>query len=233
MFNNIRSIILMQIMVAVACWFTMWLWNPFSKPIADRLDALPEHTHQHLVEQMKLYTSTQQLPQKEEQKIMEELALLQRSLKWDCPEKPIFYPRIQQDNIIPVDMKWSCNGELLFLPIFMEGIHRLSARGILQSLHIDFSKKEMNFQVRFVRAELSSPDWITDKKGISAKDKALLRQGWMLMYWKSFRVVEEKRENEIDDDIFMMELSRTLTEYRNTNSQIDWSQQKGFIERNF
>ena len=70
MFNNIRSIILMQIMVAAACWFTMWLWNPFSKPIAERLDALPEHTHQHLVEQMKLYTSTQQLPQKEEQKML-------------------------------------------------------------------------------------------------------------------------------------------------------------------
>lgn len=222
----------MQITIAIVSWCVMLLASPFAKPISEQLADLPEETHHNLIKTIEHHISTQELKEKDEEKIMEETILLHNSLHWDCPKKAEFYPRISQEGIIPVDMKWSCSGDLLSLPVFIEGLSRLSSRGILQSVHIDFPNKEMSFHLRFLRAKPNCPDWIDSREDISEKEKALLRQGWLMMYWKAFRRLEKERERERNKDLFMIELSRTLTQYRNTKALIDWSLRKGFTKRN-
>ena len=91
----------------------------------------------------------------------------------------------------------------------------------------------MEFQLRFLRAIPTPPDWSASKERLTPKDIAILRQGWFLMYWKSFQKAQKDREEAFDQTSFMIELSRTLTENRNVDVRVDWSLENGFTKRSF
>ena len=233
MFNRIRSIIFMQITIAVLGWGGLLMLSPFSKGISEQISNLPEETYDNLTKQIAQYKSKRQLKEAGEQEVHDTLSMLHKSLGWTCIDTPEFYPRIGENGIIPVDMKWKCSGELLQLPIYLEGLRRLQAYGVLQSLHMNCAKEEMEFQLRFLRALPNPPDWGSSKEKLTSKEKALLRQGWLLMYWKEFQKVQRERGSTFDQDSFVIELSRVLTENRNTGARIDWSLEGGFTKRNF
>ena len=233
MFDRIRSIIIMQVLIAALGWGVLWFTSPFSEGISDQIANLPVDTHENLAKQIAYHTSKRQLKETDEQEVLEQLKLLHVSLDWSCLNQPVFYPRIGTDGIVPVDMKWKCGGDLLLLPVYIEGLSRMQAHGILQSMNIDFSKKEMEFQLRFLRAEPKPPDWSSAAEDLTPKEMALLRQGWLLMYWKEFQKKLKEREESFDQPSFMIELSRVLTQGRNTKSRVEWSQGKGFTKRNF
>ena len=233
MFSRIRSIIIMQIVIAILGWGTLWFFFPFSKSISEQIANLPEQTHENLTGQIERYTSKRQLKETDEQEVQNKLAELHESLHWNCSDRLLFYPRIGEGGIVPVDMKWKCDGELLLLPVYIEGLNRLQARGILQSIHINWAKKEMEFQLRFLRAKPNPPDWSNAREELSPKDVALLRLGWVLMYWKAFQHAQKEREKAFDKTSFMIELARVLTENRNTDARVDWSLGSGFTKRSF
>jgi len=233
MFSRIRSVIIMQIALAVLGWGALLFFSPFSESISEQIANLPEHTHESLTAEIAKYKSKRQLRAEDEQEVQSMLAKLHESLLWDCSNTPVFYPRIGEDGIIPVDMKWKCTGELLLLPVYIEGLSRLEPLGILQSVHINWASKEIEFQLRFLRAEPNPPDWSDASEELSPKEIAILRQGWLLMYWKAFRHAQQERENSFDQTSFMIELSRVLTENRNSAARVDWSLSSGFTKRNF
>ena len=233
MFSRIRSVIIMQIAIAVLGWGMLLFFSPFSESISEQIANLPEQTHTNLTAEIAQYKSKRQLKEEDEQEVQSTLAKLHESLLWDCSNTPVFYPRIGEDGIIPVDMKWKCTGELLQLPVYIEGLSRLEALGILQSIHMNWASKEIEFQLRFLRAEPNPPVWSDASEKLSPKEVALLRQGWVLMYWKAFRHAQQERENSFDKTSFMIELSRVLTKNRNSNARVDWSLSNGFTKRNF
>ena len=119
------------------------------------------------------------------------------------------------------------------LPVYVEGLSRLRAQGVLQSIHINSVTREMEFQLRFLRAEPTPPDWSRSKRELSPKEQALLRQGWFLMYWKAFQKSQKEQSGKFHKTAFTIELSRILTETRNIDTRIDWSPTTGFTKRNF
>ncbi len=233
MFSRVRSIIVMQIIIALFGWGVLWFSSPFSESISEQIANLPEQTHASLTAQIERYKSKRQLKEEDEQEVQARLEQLHDSLKWKCSERPVFYPRIGEAGIIPVDMKWKCSGELFLLPVYLEGLSRLRAEGVLQAIHINSATSEMEFQLRFLRAEPTPPDWSRSKQALSPKEQAILRQGWFVMYWKAFQKYQREQSGKFDKTAFMIELSRVLTETRNIDTRIDWSLTSGFTKRNF
>ena len=130
-------------------------------------------------------------------------------------------------------MKWKGRGSILELPIYLEGLRRLSAQGILEKLKIDFREGAVDFQLRFLRANVQTPPWIEDRNDFSEKEKALLRQGWSLQYWQEFRRMEAKRSTQFPKDSFLIELSRRISLLRTTDRHLYWSFAQGFTEKSF
>ena len=233
MFSRIRSIIVMQVMIAAFGWGFLWFLSPFSENISDQIANLPAETHENLTAQLVLYKSARQLKESDEQEVLRDLGKLNESLSWKCPDSPVFYPRIGEHGIVPVDMKWKCVGNLLQLPVYIEGLSRIRSRGVLSSIQVNSTKEEMEFQMRFLRAVPEPPDWSSVKEELSQKEKAILRQGWLILYWKAFQQAQNKREEVFDKQSFMIELSRVLTEVRNIDARVEWSVETGFTKRSF
>jgi hypothetical protein len=100
-------------------------------------------------------------------------------------------------------------------------------------MKIDFRQGVFDFQIRFLRADLQIPSWINDRSDFSEKEKALLRQGWSLQYWKEFRKTEVYRAKKTNRDSFLMELSRRISLLRTTDRHLYWSSSQGFTEKSF
>ena len=69
MFNRIRSIIIMQIVIAALGWGVLWVSSPFSEDISDQMANLPEETYENLTKQIKHYKSKRQLKETDEQEV--------------------------------------------------------------------------------------------------------------------------------------------------------------------
>ena len=233
MFWKVRYIILLQCIIAMLCWGYMWFFRPFSEPILSRLEKLPTDTHQKIAKELQETISKQQLLVEDEPKVIAEIQKLGTALKWELLGEISVYPRISEDGIIPVDMKWKIEGDFLFLPLYLEGLRRLSAQGLLEKMVMQFHRKTVDIQLRFMRADAHIPNWINQEKTLNEKNKALLRQGWMLQYWKDFRNTERERKEQLDWTIFAVELSRQITLFRSQEKTLYWSVQEGFTEKSF
>ena len=233
MFWKVRNIILVQCIIAILCWGYMWFFRPFAEPIASRIEKLPVETHQKIAQELQNTMSQKQLLIEEESQVIAELKRLAEVLKWEIVGDVSVYSRISEDGIIPVDMKWKMKGDVLFLPLYLEGLRRLSAQGVLQKMSIQFHRKTVDIQLRFIRADVQIPKWIQEEDDLSEKNKALLRQGWMLQYWKDFRMLEMHRWKQWDWSSFVVELSRQITLFRTQEKTVYWSLEEGFTEKSF
>jgi len=233
MFHQIRNLIFLQCSIAMMLWVGLWFYNPFALSIHDRIEKLPPTALQNIAVLSKQSVLTDLLEEKNEDKLKSEIIALSNALEWKIDEIHL-YPRKEEKNRIPVDMRWQCIGDPIKLPIYLEGIRRLSALGTLERLEISFVDNSLDIQLRFFRSAMVYPDWI-EEQNLNEKEKALLRQSWKLAYWKRLRVHEKIRreENKQNSPKFLLELSRQLTLYRNTEHVMEWSRQKGFTDKSF
>ena len=104
----------------------------------------------------------------------------------------------------------------------------------LEELSIEAKERDlMRFRFRFFRPHFPSSDWIAEQKNLSEKQRAVLKQGWVLWCWKTYRRQEnqwkEKERRRRPD--FLLQLSAHLSEYRFTKKDIHWELKKGFRDK--
>ena len=233
MFHQIRNLILLQCGVAFLACLGMWFYNPFAQSIHERIESLSPSTSQEIVKLSQQIALSDLLEEKNEETVRAEILSLTKALQWKLYEIHM-YPRKAENHRIPVDMRWKTSGDLIKLPIYLEGIRRLSAHGTLESLEISFAENMLEVQLRFYRSDLVYPEWI-EQQAVENKKKALLRQLWRISYWQHFALFDQQRKenNPLSKTMFWVELSRQLTLYRGSSQVIEWSRQNGFTDRNF
>jgi|GEM_PF-3843666 len=233
MFPQIRKIILLQCVIAGLSWFFLLLYNPFAPSVGERIKRLPSAAPQKIVELSQKSIVTRLLEEKDEELVKSEIRTLTSALDWQINEIHV-YPRQEIEQRIPVDMRWSCTGDLIKLPVYFEGLQRLSAMGSLEKFQLSFTDSSLDIQLRFFRSKMIHPDWI-EKQNLSNKEKSLLRQAWTYQYWTRFQEHEQKREADSvwNRSRFLMEVSRNLSLYRNRDQVVEWSKKKGFTNRSF
>ncbi|MEC7983728.1 MAG: hypothetical protein VX278_01110, partial [Myxococcota bacterium] len=145
-----------------------------------------------------------------------------------------FYTRISEDLYVPVDLRIDVEGNSKELFFLLEGISRLDAFSRLEELSIESKEADtMRLRFRFFRPYFPSGDWIEERTDFSDKKKAVLKQGWLLWCWKSYRRQEQKwmnKEARRRQD-FRLQLSAHLSEYRFHKQDIHWDIKKGFKEK--
>jgi hypothetical protein len=233
MFWRTRRIVALQFGITLLCWSCLWVFKPFAEPMTERIANLPPQTHQNLSDQLKNLVSQTRLRIEDEEEIRAQVQKLSMALGWKVKGDILFYARMSEDGRVPVDMKWKSIGSVLELPIYLEGLNRLSAQGVLEKIKVDFKERGIEFQLRFIRSNLRIPTWIEKSNEFSKKEKALLRQGWSLQYWKAFQQFQAERESQRSKNLFLIELSRRLSLLRTTDRYLYWSSEQGFIEKSF
>ena len=137
MFHQIRNLIFLQCSIAIVLWVGLWLYNPFALSIQERIKKIPPKALQNIVLLSQESVLTDLLEEKNEEKLKSEIGALSNALEWKINEIHL-YPRKEEKNRIPVDMRWQSIGDPIKLPIYLEGIRRLSALGTLERLEISF-----------------------------------------------------------------------------------------------
>ena len=224
---RLRDTIVIQILLVGTMWVFLWNFNPFKNSAQELIAQVDAQERNALFQEIELRSKTPALSQKGTSILEEKIDALSSSLKWEKKRFQV-YPRIVTDGIVPVDIRMEFAGKPEQIPVFIEGLKLMPFLGVLSKLEIDSFQQVFVFQLRFYRTDPQVPSWIDKDTDLSTKDKALLRQGFLLMYWKSVQqfFVEEDQQNALKDPLFNLEVLRKLTK----KESIYWDRERSFYK---
>ena len=207
--NRTIQIILIQCAGALLVWLLLWNVPLFRTAPSKQIVNISDDSLVHLSKSLAFYRTVDQFKAEDEIILKEQVQKLAQALDWK-EEHVQLYPRLPIDGVIPIDVRLEFVAQPQSIPIFLSGLARLSYGGVLEKLEYSMDKNRCFIQLRFLRTNPRAPSWIQEESTLSEKEKSIVQQGFMLMFWKSFYIKQQERKqnNPISKPIFLMELSR-------------------------
>ena len=209
---RLRDTILIQVMLAGVMWVFLWNFNPFKTSAQGLMAGIDTKERTELFERIDQLSKSRALTQNGEVLLEQKVDALCAALNWEKKRFQV-YPRLPVDGVVPVDIRMELGGSPGQIPIFIEGLKYMPFLGVLHKLELNIKERTFVFQLRFFRTQPKIPSWIDKQSDLSQKDRAVLRQGFLLMYWKSVQkfFVQEHQQNPLNDPYLRLEISRKIT----------------------
>ena len=235
--NNILEIaplLTWQLLIFLGFVCSTYLLPSFFRPsIESQIEQWDSNTIQTLHSSLDMLTEGSELSKKKEAEVLQQLRILMETLGWQI-EKMQFYTRISDELYSPIDLRLEVQGHSAELFFLLEGVSRLDTFARLEELSVEAKERDLlKLRFRFFRPNFPSASWIEEQKHLSEKERAILKQGWALWCWKSYRRQEDvwRAETRKRRESFWLQLSAQLSAYRFTRKDIHWDLKRGFRDR--
>ena len=193
-------------------WVFLWNFNPFKTSAQDLMADVDAQERRTLFETIDQLSKSRALTKNGEALLEQNIDALCTAMQWK-KERFQIYPRLPVDGMIPIDIRMKFVGKLDRIPVFIEGLKYMPFLGVLQQLDIDIKNQSFSLQLRFFKTQPKVPSWIDEYEELSPKDRAILRQGFLLMYWKSVQqfFAQEQQKNALNNPHLQLEIARNIT----------------------